>query len=819
MASAHRDIPGLELRTLAVGAAASVAVVVAGSAAAQPLFGTPQWLGDAGPRVVAAGDIDKDGSNDLVVSNYDGQSVTVFYNDGMSEELAPVTYGASSDPYGSVDCVVLGDLDGDGDLDIVTAHSQTDQVGVMLNDGGGSFDPIVHYDNAIGACRITLAPIDDNGSLDIVVSGNSGSEFWTLFGNGDGSFQPPVGQSVGHTQLGNASGDLDGDLWNDVVVCNHNAGNVKIFLNDQNGAYFENGSVELEWSPVSVVVADLDGQDRADLAVACDSERCVVIALNDGTGVFTYDSRIDLPSEPRWIAGADIDDDGDLDLLTANHETGEIGVLLSNQAQKDPADPLEYTLVASPGTVWRPTCVASADMDGDGDLDLAAVGEDSHSAGVVLNFTGPLDTEPRFGGVTRRDSTWGAAAVALGDIGEDPDHSDRDAVLVTWEDTGGTYYMAVHPNDGAGALGDAAMYSVHAPMIDVVLEDLDRDGDRDIATLERDPDDPFTLMVAPNDGSGGFAIPAQVDFQEAVTGGVALRGGDLDGDGFLDLVAAGDKEVAVLLNSTDLTFAATLHGTSVGQNDITLGDIDDDGDLDILYAAANCGFLPNNGDGTFGPAVSFDTNGGDPGGTIEGDLIALVSYYGVRWPIIVDEDVLTLTRLRGTGARAPGDFEVYDVYPTGPAPKRLIAAAVDNFASTDLLLADAGDDSVWVYRFKPLLNFYAGPVAYGVSQGPRDLAIGDMDRDTRPDLVAANRVRGGVSVLLHAPTPFVCVGDLNGDQMTNVFDFAELAGNFGMGPGAVRTDGDLNGDGDVNVFDFAELAADFGCTGDPGARR
>ncbi len=56
-----------------------------------------------------------------------------------------------------------------------------------------------------------------------------------------------------------------------------------------------------------------------------------------------------------------------------------------------------------------------------------------------------------------------------------------------------------------------------------------------------------------------------------------------------------------------------------------------------------------------------------------------------------------------------------------------------------------------------------------------------------------------------------CPGDINNDGATDVFDFADLAINFGAGPGATQAQGDLNGDGFVDIFDFADLADDFGC--------
>jgi hypothetical protein len=55
-----------------------------------------------------------------------------------------------------------------------------------------------------------------------------------------------------------------------------------------------------------------------------------------------------------------------------------------------------------------------------------------------------------------------------------------------------------------------------------------------------------------------------------------------------------------------------------------------------------------------------------------------------------------------------------------------------------------------------------------------------------------------------------CPGDVNGDGMVDVFDFADLADGFGIDTGATREDGDLNGDGLVDVFDFGDVSASFG---------
>ncbi len=110
------------------------------------------------------------------------------------------------------------------------------------------------------------------------------------------------------------------------------------------------------------------------------------------------------------------------------------------------------------------------------------------------------------------------------------------------------------------------------------------------------------------------------------------------------------------------------------------------------------------------------------------------------------------------------------------------------------------------------------------SSSPQDIYFDVSVAGTAPSGTAAARINlvytqvneGTGAALIDdvsysiAPAP-ACPGDINGDGATDVFDFGDLASNFGAGPGATREQGDLTGDGFVDVFDFGELAADFGC--------
>jgi parallel beta-helix repeat protein len=115
---------------------------------------------------------------------------------------------------------------------------------------------------------------------------------------------------------------------------------------------------------------------------------------------------------------------------------------------------------------------------------------------------------------------------------------------------------------------------------------------------------------------------------------------------------------------------------------------------------------------------------------------------------------------------------------------------------------DAGDNTALALAGPP-------PITTDLGGAPRffdDTGVPDTGAGLAPIIDMGAHEFQGVS-----PPPCPCVGDIDGDCDTDVFDFSALAANFGSGPGASRAQGDLTGDGFVDVFDFSELAANFGC--------
>ena len=90
---------------------------------------------------IAAGDLDGDGDNDIVAANGFDNTISVLLAKGNATFSPPMTYASSMFPMS----VVLGDFDGDGDLDIAAANQNNDKISVFRNDGDGTFLPQVQY--------------------------------------------------------------------------------------------------------------------------------------------------------------------------------------------------------------------------------------------------------------------------------------------------------------------------------------------------------------------------------------------------------------------------------------------------------------------------------------------------------------------------------------------------------------------------------------------------------------------------------------------------------------------------------------------------
>ena len=319
---------------------------------------------------------------------------------------------------------------------------------------------------------------------------------------------------------------------------------------------------------------------------------------------------------PFGVGVGDLDNDTDQDLAVVNHDSNDVSVLLNN------GDGTFGAAVNHPIGGFS-TSIVAGDLDGDSDLDLAMVTQAPNKVAVLLN-----NGNGTFAAVVNH-ATGGPRQGAIGDL-----DGDNDLDLAVSIISSGA--VAVLLNNG-NATFTHVNYPVGNEPGSVVARDLDGDGDVDLAVTKRGPPETdSTVAVLLNNGNGTFAVAVDytVGSFPSHPGAIPVTGGDLDGDGDVDLAVSHENfdNVLVLLNNGNATFSAAVsYGVGDGPHSVTTGDLDSDGDLDLATAnrvSGTVSVLDNNGDGTFAAAVDiavgFDTKyvtSGDLNGDGRLDLV------------------------------------------------------------------------------------------------------------------------------------------------------------------------------------------------------
>ena len=354
-AAAWGDVDGDGDLDLAVGRTDGAQLYIMGP---DGLATAVHWEAAEGTAYALAwGDWDGDGDLDLAVGIVgpagESRGSRIYRNEGGALESEP----AWTDPEGGdTKGIAWGDLDGDGDLDLVLSRDGPGQTRILETGPGGEF--IATYmlpdPNPADGFAVSLGDMDRDGDLDIAVGHLNGPA--AVFRNGgalaDFTLAWQTSGSVGRRAVAWIDWDGDGDL--DLATGSMGVvDSVEIYRSEGGQLAAEpEWSLDLGLEIKCLVVGDVDGDGDQDLAAAVwdGSDR---IFVNEGGEL----SRSWLSKRPsfrsRWVALGDPDRDGDLDLLTAGGE--EPAVLFENQARA-PTLPSNATGIA----VFPPPGIATA---------------------------------------------------------------------------------------------------------------------------------------------------------------------------------------------------------------------------------------------------------------------------------------------------------------------------------------------------------------------------------------------------------------------------------------------------------------------------
>ncbi|WP_420441280.1 FG-GAP-like repeat-containing protein [Candidatus Palauibacter sp.] len=265
---------------------------------------------------VHLGDVDGDGALDIVVANgrHWPEQNRIFLNDGRGGFTLARRLGDEED---GTYAAPLADFDGDGDLDIATGNDRTRNL-IFFNDGAGHFERGPTFGAPSSTRSLTLADLDGDGHTDILVV-NRGRRNFIFRGDGTGAFDggTPFGAGDDSTiDVAAADLDRDGDL--DLVLANRDGGANAIHWNDE-GAFdrqtpYGTGTDETR----GVAVGDVNGDGLPDIVVANIGEANAAY-LGAGGGSFVRGHLFGHEGDQSFaVRLADLDLDGDLDIVVAN---------------------------------------------------------------------------------------------------------------------------------------------------------------------------------------------------------------------------------------------------------------------------------------------------------------------------------------------------------------------------------------------------------------------------------------------------------------------------------------------------------------------
>ncbi len=727
------------------------------------------------PRDVTMGDMDGDGKPDLVVANGGASTVSVFLNTGSTGNIS---FAAKQDfliASGSLG-VAVGDIDGDGLLDLAATNNATNSVSVLRNTssvGTISFAVIQNFTTGVGPRTVLINDMDGDGKADLIV----GPTFSVLRNNGGVgviSFEAKLDFAALTGNFITAVGDLDKNGLPDVVVAQ--ASRVAVFRNMSTSGTLAFG-LEQSFATVNtaqgVVMGDMNSDGLLDLAVVNRIPNSVSVLRNtSSSGSISFATKLDFSTGvlPIAIATGDMDGDGLLDLTVGRQNGGTIGVLRNESISGSIS--FGAVLTFSTGATGQ-QYVAVGDLDSDGLPDIAVV---KSTGGNEVSVFRNRPIAPVITSFAPLNATAGTSVTITGD------HFNTVAANNT------VYFGAtkavVTASSATAITATVPVGATHAPV--TVLN-----ANTDLSAAARTN---FVPVFSPpkgtikaDDFAGNVSYPSGVDPTWSAAG-------DLDGDGKTDIAVTYGDKVAVFLNTGStgtIGMAAAVEFTANSTTrSVSIGDIDGDGKPDMAvtnYFSSNVSIFRN----TSTPGnLSFVKTDFAAGANPFHVIIADINNDGKPDLTVTNETANTISVLRNTGIAGVISFAALTTYATGLNPRIASVADLDGDGKADIAVTNMNSNTVSVLLNTTVAGAtsltFAAKTDFTVGNAPWAVSTGDLDGDGKLDMAVANSTSNNMSVMLNTST----AGNISFGPKT---DFPSVNAPAGIAIG------DIDGDGKPDV--------------------
>ena len=664
----------------------------------------------------------------LIVDNYDVSPLITAAEGGSATNQSPA--------------LKAGDIDGDGDLDMVGLFlGGAPNLEVFLQDGARDFSdgfPIPSSPDSVGPTDIDLVDVDLDGDLDLVTA-NFGSDNFTIYRQAsDGTFELDSRDVLGSAvdtpdPFAVESADVDADGIPEILAA-HSSG-TELYVSGAGGAgvFASTRTFDSSLSEPRAVDANRDGLTDILLAAFLNSGAQAYLATSPG--VFEADP-VEVSSTPgypaREVLAADFGG-GSPDLI---HDDSSARLTYSPTGPDGSFGPNQDLPIPPGAGGFQPGELAVADLDRDGRTDLIVAESGSPQAGLlrssgVQTFASPTVIGPAASLVSLPTS---AGALSVRDL-------DGDGFADVSLGSGAAWNQqhSVRPGEFTSSVTQALSFG-NAPR-QVVAGDLDGDGDLDLVISNSGGPPALRIQRAPTQFDSSF-LPDAAQFVAADR--IALA--DLDADGDLDILHAsgtqlvlrfqenGDfpSSLAVILQDSRFSF-----GNVEGTN-LVCGDLDLNGELDLVFAAPDRDsvFVLLQEGGVFDTTNAQEL--ADPALLTDPRQIALFDFNldGRLDLVIADlvQDALVFFTNTPSGFSSANAFQL-----SSPSANLLEICDLDGDGRADLIANEASASSIRV-RFQAFDGTFGSVTTVPIPEAPggnfsRAIRCADVDQDGRMDLV------------------------------------------------------------------------------------